>query len=164
MPFIPGMIGLLCCASGAGLLYGASRNRRFLLARRWAQIGIGVWILWLFLARLAVQPQPVPWEFRFFTYFIGTVILLQICCHVLIGAGQALGGSWNSYYSKRAAVFSGGYAAVVIVVMWNDLLRFGVFETENLFVSIPGLLLLAFAIWMMRTMALLRRRYSILEE
>ena len=45
LPFLPGIIGLCCCLSGTGIICAVSENRRFFLARRWTQIGIGVWIL-----------------------------------------------------------------------------------------------------------------------
>ena len=161
LPFLPGIIGLCCCLSGTGIICAVSENRRFFLARRWTQIGIGVWILQI----LVIVPffiQRVPWDLRFLSYFLGAVIVIQIYSHILIGAGELLGGSSQTYYTRCAAVFAGGCAAGTIAMMIDELYGSGEVVIGGWMINLLMLLYLGLAIWSMSLMAALRRSYPIL--
>ena len=138
-----------------------------LQAYRWAWIGIGTWALKIIvLAPFYMKGigEPFPWEFRAASCLIETVILLQIYCHVLSGSGQNLGETWAAYFSRRAVIFAVFYMAAVIGVLWSECSGLGTITIGALSIHIPLLLLLIAAVWMMRRMALLRRRYPVIGE
>lgn len=161
LPFVPGIIGLCCCLSGTGMIFAVTDNRRFFLARRWTQIGIGIWILQI----LIVVPffiERIPWELRFVSYFLSAVVLIQIYSHILIGAGEILDGGRQPYYARRAAVFAGVCALSTIGLMAEEV--FGGFEVaiSGWNINLLLLLYLVLALWIMHLMAVLRRGYPIL--
>ncbi|MCQ4635163.1 hypothetical protein NE619_00250 [Anaerovorax odorimutans] len=156
-----GIIGLCCCISGAGLIFSESDCRRFLLARRWAQAGIVVWFLQEteFLPNLLEVNIFMPWSLRFIFGFLVAAVTLQVYVHVLVGAGEILGGTWVTYFSKRAVAFAGIYTIAVVANMVWDLIGGTGLGVWDIILNVFIMLYVFLTIWLMCVLAQLRRKY-----
>lgn len=153
-----GIIGVCCCISGAGLIFSESGCRRFLMARRWAQGGLIVWFFQM-MVLIPYLGELIPWSLRFLSYFLGAAVILQVYVHVMMGAGEILGGTWVTYFSKRAVAFAGIYTIAVVTNMVWELIGGTGLGAWNTFLNMFMILYLLLAIWTMCIMAQLRRKY-----